>query len=399
MLAHEKGSNDLGFPISPKSDSTHKPKKSQFCAKSAQDSELNELKEKFIPKMKAKEVLCDSFARIGSQEYDIERKEGFFDIVPLKNFMGFSARSVRCRECGTYLVFSHGIYETGEYDTKGRLHSANFCKDRLCPMCNWRRSLKIFGQISKIVDKLESDYKFIFLTLTVPNCSAEDLNQTIDSMNSAFYKMKRIKRFKNAVLGFVRVLEITINNIDGSYHPHFHCILAVKKCYFDSRDYIRQDEWLKMWRDAMEDDSIKILDVRVIKPKKYKGEKNIKTLSSAVAEVAKYAVKSADYLGEYDKKGNLIKPFPNEVIDSRVKTLALALAYRQLVVYGGCFYEMQKKLNLEDAVDGDLLHLEDEELNPYVAEVLIHHSWMPAVGKYEEVKQEIKYCSEVGEAG
>ena len=39
-------------------------------------------------------------------------------------------------------------------DKNKNLDQVNFCKDRLCPMCAWRKSLKIFGQISQITDKM-----------------------------------------------------------------------------------------------------------------------------------------------------------------------------------------------------------------------------------------------------
>ena len=49
-----------------------------------------------------------------------------------------------------------------------KLKSANFCRVRVCPMCNWRRSLKLFSQVSAITDAIlaEKKARFIFLTLT-----------------------------------------------------------------------------------------------------------------------------------------------------------------------------------------------------------------------------------------
>lgn len=49
-------------------------------------------------------------------------------------------------------------------------------------MCAWRRSLKIFGQVSKVMDHVEKNYnyRYIFLTLTVKNCYGEDLKDTLD---------------------------------------------------------------------------------------------------------------------------------------------------------------------------------------------------------------------------
>ena len=89
----------------------------------------------------------------------------------------FENKAFRVRDCGTYLEYKKFI-DTGEK----KLHQANFCKVRLCPMCAWRRSLKIFGQVSIVMDHVEENYnyKYIFLTLTVKNCYGEDLRDTLD---------------------------------------------------------------------------------------------------------------------------------------------------------------------------------------------------------------------------
>ena len=46
-----------------------------------------------------------------------------------------------------------------------KLKQAWFCKSRLCPMCNWRRSIKHSSQVIKIVDEavkniLKDDFFF-----------------------------------------------------------------------------------------------------------------------------------------------------------------------------------------------------------------------------------------------
>ena len=51
-------------------------------------------------------------------------------------------------ECGDTLAFLR------DASGKKRLHSANFCRNRLCPMCNWRRSLKMYSQVSQITDRI-----------------------------------------------------------------------------------------------------------------------------------------------------------------------------------------------------------------------------------------------------
>ena len=55
-------------------------------------------------------------------------------------------------------------------------------------MCNWRRSLKMYSQVSQITDKILTTRKsrFIFVTLTVKNPDAEHLTETLDLMNKGF---------------------------------------------------------------------------------------------------------------------------------------------------------------------------------------------------------------------
>ncbi|HEY8361905.1 MAG TPA: protein rep, partial [Tissierellaceae bacterium] len=103
----------------------------------------------------------------------------------------FKSKQYRVSDCGTFLEFKRFIN-----DNSMKLNKANFCKVRLCPMCSWRRSLKIYGQVSKIMDEVvkNEDLEFIFLTLTTRNCEGQDLSNTIDNIFNAFNKMtKRVK--------------------------------------------------------------------------------------------------------------------------------------------------------------------------------------------------------------
>lgn len=386
-LAVRGGSS--GDVVSPATSSDSNKKDS--CGQLIEDAEPAEFKTKFAPKMKAKSVLADSFDRLGSGRSKVfnEFSDGFEISHPELDRCGFYSRCFRIRDCGTHLETANGIFETGEIDEHTRLIHANFCKDRLCPMCNWRRSLKIYGQASKIMKVIGSQYQFLFLTLTVPNCAPENLNNTINSMNKGFYRMKHYKRFKSVVKGFHRVLEVTINKKNETYHPHFHVILAVDKSYLTSRDYIKHSEWLEMWRKAMNDQGIKMVNIKAIKPKLKDGEMYEESMCDAVAEVSKYAVKSSDYLGEFDKDGNLKKTYDIDTIDQRVFILSFALRNRQLSVFGGVFFDTLKAMNLDDAENGDLVHLQDDKLHPYVADLVKRYEWRAGIGKYNKVSDMI----------
>lgn len=312
-----------------------------------QESEIFELSTKFAPKRKDAELLSASYERL--------RERG---------------RAVRVAECGTLVQFAHAVDSGGVVDSHGRLCSANFCRDRLCPLCAWRRTLKIYSQVSQIVSVIESKCQFLFLTLTIPNCSAEELSRTITKLMRGFDRLMKLKKVKTAVCGFFRALEVTRNAEQDTYHPHFHVILAVSPKYFKGKDYIRQDEWLQMWRDSYGDETITQVDIR-----RARGKSGSDDLASAVAEMAKYTVKSSDYLTSDES-----------TTDRIVLTLAGALKGRRLVHFGGIFKEIAKKLKLDDPEDGDLIHI-GEELHPAVAQLILTYRW--GIGLYKLEKREL----------
>ena len=241
-------------------------------------------------------------------------------------------------------------------------------------MCSWRRSLKIFGQVSKVMDYVEENYnyRYIFLTLTVKNCYGEDLRDTLDLMTKAFNGMTRRKAFKQAIKGYFRSLEITYNKKDNTYHPHFHMILAVNKNYFtDDRIYLSQEKWTSLWKSCLKVDYTPIVDVRRIKTDDNKG------FGKAVAETAKYTVKADDFLIR-DEKGNI----QENLTDGVVETLDYALHRKRLTSFGFIFKEIHKKLNLDDAEDGDLTNTDKEELREDLTNIILRYQWNIGIKNY-----------------
>ena len=253
----------------------------------------------------------------------------------LNNF----AKWDRVRLCATFLQF-----RKFKIDNSLKLTFANFCQCRLCPMCAKRRSLKVFAHTSKIMNAILNDYSFLFLTLTLKNCKAENLSDTITLLTKSFDKMFRRKAITNISKGWFRALEVTYNEDGDEFHPHLHIIIAVQKSYFKKKDYLRQDQWTKLWKESLKVDYDPIVNI-----KRFNKNKNI---GKSVSEAAKYTVKISDYL----IKGN------ENLTDKLVATLDEALAYRRLIAYGGRLKEVHKDLNLDDTENGDLVNvdLEDE---------------------------------------
>lgn len=244
-------------------------------------------------------------------------------------------KAERLRECADLLIFN-----VGDNETK-KLKQMNSCRVRLCPMCAWRRSLKVYAHTTQILDAMAGEYAYIFLTLTIKNCAADELSETIDLLMAAWDKMARRSAFRKAVKGWYRGLEVTHNIDCDTYHPHFHTLLAVNKSYFVSRDYLNQADWADLWRQSLGVDYEPVVDVRRVKG----------SSSRAVAEAAKYAVKDADY----------IIPDDWDLTVETVRTLDAALDKRRLVAYGGDMKAWHKKLNLDDEVDGDLVNVGEAE--------------------------------------
>lgn len=280
--------------------------------------------------------------------------KAYLEVDPLK--------AQRLKECATELSF------IPQDNGRMKLETANFCRVRLCPMCGWRRGLKVFAHTKSIMDGINSERQlsYILVTLTCKNVPGEELGATIDSFMIAWDRMIKCKRVKQAIKGFYRGMEIT-HNIDfkskdyDTFHPHFHCVFAVNPSYFTSRDYITQHEWTSLWKRSMRLDYTPIVDVRRIKG----------STAEAVSEVAKYAVKSADY----------IIPEDWDLTIDTVRLLDKVLNKRRFVAYGGIFKEWHKKLNLDDEQDGDLVCFDSaHETKATVSKVW--YSWSTGYNQY-----------------
>lgn len=235
---------------------------------------------------------------------------------------------------------------------KKKLKTANFCRMRLCPMCQWRRSLKMFGQVQKITDKiLEQDKstRFIFGTFTIRNCDAEDLEACIDNLNKKFRYLVAssltfapAKKLKQNLSGYLKAVEVTYNTKDKTYHPHLHVIFAVKSTFFKNKqNYMTKKEWIELWQKALNVDYKPQTDIRAIKT----------NTGKAVAEVAKYPVKTAPILSLND----------DEAVEV-LKTLTLSLNKKRFVSYGGIFKTIKQELKLQDVeTDKDLVNTDIEQ--------------------------------------
>jgi plasmid rolling circle replication initiator protein Rep len=275
--------------------------------------------------------------------------------------LGYDKKAMRIRFCGSALVFLRNL-ETGEK----KLHGADFCRERLCPMCQWRKSMKVFHQVSKVMDRAQEENKDIvplFLTLTLRNCSGDDLSSTLDTIFQGWYQITKHRKFKRIVQGWFRALEVTYNKESDTFHPHIHAILIVDKSYFKGKDYMETTEWVQLWRNALKLDYDPVCDIRKVK--------NGKGKHKAVAEVAKYTLKDTDFVHD-----------DNELTDKLIEVLSTSLKGRRLFAFGGLLKQIAKQIGIEELAEGDLVHIDEENVREDVATVLEVYRWNFGLANY-----------------
>lgn len=327
---------------------------------------------KEIPFRKKKEgaiMVAESYDRL-SVKYG-SKKTG--DATKFIKHDHFKKRYKNISSCGTFLEYKVNK-ETGEK----KLNQANFCKVRLCPMCAWRRSLKIFGQVSKVMNVAldKTSNRFIFVTLTQKNVDAENLKIELDKIYKAFYDFVKRDKIKRMSLGWFRALEVTYNFETGMYHPHFHVVFMVKNHYFRNKNlWLDHSDWQQLWKESLKVDYDPQVFSQAVQDKKGKG------MAGAVAEVAKYTVKE-DNLIIKDEDG----VFHLDETDENIKVLDDALAGRRLTAFGGQLKDIHKHLKMDDAEYGDLIvtdqdQLENEDLNY----VIVKYFWHVGFSNYVKI--------------
>lgn len=273
-------------------------------------------------------------------------------------------KAERVEECASTLRFV-----TCPEGHEKRLQWANFCRVRLCSMCSWRRSLLVSHQVRLVTHEANQreNLRWLFLTLTVKNVDAVDLSSELTRLMQAWRRFSRRKVFRDNVVGWFRALEVTRNNDKksdwyNSYHPHFHVLIAVRPSYFKGGRYISQKKWTSLWQQSLQVDYTPIVNVKAVKARRNRlreleileEKKQAAQVEHAVAEVAKYPLKSTSYLLPSEK-----------ATDEAVSTLDNALHRRRLLAYGGLLKETWNELQavekVQDAEEesSDLIHVDD----------------------------------------
>lgn len=246
---------------------------------------------------------------------------------------GFDDRARRMRECSDKVEISF-CPDCGAYE----ITRAKLCRDRLCPVCSWRLSIKRYAEMSAVCAALIKDYpvnKWSLMTLTVQNCAPALLDQTLTNMAAAFNRMRQRKVFKQQILGWARTVEVTFNSKENTVHPHYHVLVM----WAENSDIIQEgarliNHWIASCRDLMvsyKGQNIKEIDGSV-------KEAECQDITGAVLETFKYTQKASDLLS-----------MPIGVFREYTKNMAR----KRAVAFGGLIKEYMQKLHfkMDDEAD------------------------------------------------
>jgi len=293
----------------------------------------------------------------------------------------FTSYATRISKCSQFLGFNWTSDElTG--DVSLRLDQARFCRVRYCPVCQWRKSLmwraRFYNAVPRILEVFPS-HRFIFLTLTVQNCSVNELGSVVASMNQAWSKLTRRKVFP--AVGWLKSVEVTRNQTQGSKwldtaHPHFHALLMVDSGYFVGRRYIKQSVWRELWRDVLGVNYLPVVNVKSVKAKF--GQDYSHALRSALTETLKYTVKPGDLIGDR----TLSESAPVVANRSWLIEITRQLSGSRSISVGGVLRDF-----IRDSDPEDLIHAEDSPcLGETSDDADIWFNWHQSFKRYRSSK-------------
>lgn len=272
----------------------------------------------------------------------------------------FEKWAERMDGCTRTLGFGEAVdSQTGEI--KPKLIDTFFCHCRHCQLCDGRKALVRMMRFKNHLPKIEADYpkaRWILLTLTVPNCPVKELRATLGAMNKAWQRLSQRKAFK-PVLGWIRATEVTQEKSRVDYaHPHFHVLMLVPSSMLGGKYYVKQSEWLQLWRDCYRDQSITQVDVRTVKGTMKGAAETLKAFNYSM-KVDDLMNRSPDWVLEYMEQVHKLR----------------------FMAAGGVLKDVLKEIEAEESTE-EMLMIDDEKVEDEVSQVVRRATWRPSENKY-----------------
>jgi plasmid rolling circle replication initiator protein Rep len=300
----------------------------------------------------------------GERKWDTHKLEAVRVEAIYAGHEDFSRRAERMHRCAENLHYAW-VRPKDAVELRFKLKSTWFCRVRLCPICQWRRSQMWYARFLNALPGIEERFKpsgvsFIYLTATVRNPPVEDLRSTLKDMGKAWMRFTHRIEFAR-ILGWIRTTEVTYSDKPsaGSAHPHFHVLMMVRNSWFQNH-YVTQQRWQRAWKKSNRLEYNPQL--RVNKVWSRAGE-----LEKAVLETFKYSVKPSDAIRQPDW----------------FVTLSRQIDRLRFVNSGGVLKDVLKEREKEK--QEDLLQAKGLE-GPEEEQRLVSFAWKWVDGRYKRVR-------------
>ena len=282
--------------------------------------------------------------------------------------IGLKGRGYRMKDCGSFIKYKI-CPDCGTF----YVEKTNLCRDRFCPVCNWRLSLKRYVKMHDVFEIIDQRYPraiYTMITLTLKNCDREYIDLALDRISEAWHKIYCSKKFRQLVNGYAKSIEITYNRNTHQFHPHLHIIVMWKDRSHD--DYII-NRWIKLINKYGPELAVHAAqEGHEIYTTEKGGETFGNSKFGAILEVFKYAIKN-----------NELEDMPL----SDFKALLYSVNSRRFISFGGIIKSVAAEVN---ALELEEISGEDQEItvckkcgNVDLDTML--YQWSFGTGKYQRV--------------
>lgn len=172
-------------------------------------------------------IYNDSVAVLYDRFFDEQEGQRYID-------WSFHYRASSLRACGQFWKLNY--YRLQQVKD---IQSVGCCRDKFCFNCQVYLASQRLAKYSSILDELSERYTICHVVVSVPNSVPEALLPLLDKMYDKFKhltrffsgnaKIKDIDFSKYGYAGAVRSLEVSVNEFERTFHPHFHCIFLFRK--------------------------------------------------------------------------------------------------------------------------------------------------------------------------
>jgi len=312
----------------------------------------------------------------------------------------YKKRSDRLNDCVNLWVWDR--YEKNKLLD---LQKINRCMDnKFCPNCRkFSLASSIHNFSPSFKNLIDDGYYPYLLTLSVPNVKDYELKDTIKKLNLSFRKFFQkfsqpigsgFNGFSERLINFdaaLKVLEVTYNSKEDSYHPHFHIIIFSKE-YDQSifKKYI-PGAWSNKRNELIYNS---ILDIHLMQLWKmcYDGisitKKKFNNMSSKWFDLYMCDIREMDSSGIYEVLKYTFKD--TDIINYNVfKTLFTALDGQRIRQGHGLLFNIK----VEDEADGEKQDINDFLTQKENPEQLLTREINSLITVYKEYRKISRFSS------